>query len=327
MDMKLNVYTFKMANRVGLSTFILAASLGGAGFACAQTVPATDALPSGYDQVDCTKSSVDYMNDPSLNEAEKLARMDQALQRSLNKFDECAIARKPENTSHQDQAQKNKADQAGTASAASNADKTSEAASGQAQGQSGAPPSQSPQTQNGTQAAQPQKQSSGTWSNPDAAPDANNATDKATETGQPGTVASRPGSGLSGTESGDQASPDANPEPALQGGSLSSSDMSGTESKPVQSTAIPGGGNSRDNTTQSGAADVEQRGGYGKASGNSPYDKNLNNGKLPEDIPPADNDSVLEAQIRQAAINEKDPVVQKRLWNEYRKYKGLPTIE
>ena len=35
-------------------------------------------------------------------------------------------------------------------------------------------------------------------------------------------------------------------------------------------------------------------------------DKFSDNGKLPEDIPPADNDSVVEAQLRQAAIAEKD---------------------
>jgi len=52
----------------------------------------------------------------------------------------------------------------------------------------------------------------------------------------------------------------------------------------------------------------------------------LNNGKIPDDIPPADNDSVLEEQIRQAAINETDPVIREKLWNEYRKYKGLPVV-
>ena len=46
-------------------------------------------------------------------------------------------------------------------------------------------------------------------------------------------------------------------------------------------------------------------------------------GKIPEDIPSADNDSVLQAQIRQAAMNETDPETRKKLWNEYRKYKGL----
>lgn len=50
----------------------------------------------------------------------------------------------------------------------------------------------------------------------------------------------------------------------------------------------------------------------------------LGSGKIPDDIPPADNDSVLEEQIRQAAINETDPVIKEKLWNEYRKYKGLP---
>jgi len=48
---------------------------------------------------------------------------------------------------------------------------------------------------------------------------------------------------------------------------------------------------------------------------------------IPEDIPQDDNDSILEEQIRLAAINEKDPVKKKRLWNEYRKYKGLPQKE
>ena len=47
------------------------------------------------------------------------------------------------------------------------------------------------------------------------------------------------------------------------------------------------------------------------------------NGKLPDDIPSADNDSVLAAQIRRAAENETDPTKREQLWNEYRKYKGL----
>ena len=51
------------------------------------------------------------------------------------------------------------------------------------------------------------------------------------------------------------------------------------------------------------------------------------NGMIPEDIPQDDNDSVLEEQIRLAAMSEKDPEKKKRLWNEYRKYKGLPKKE
>ena len=47
------------------------------------------------------------------------------------------------------------------------------------------------------------------------------------------------------------------------------------------------------------------------------------NGKQPDDIPSANNDSALAAQIRRAAVNETDPIKKKLLWDEYRKYKGL----
>lgn len=47
-------------------------------------------------------------------------------------------------------------------------------------------------------------------------------------------------------------------------------------------------------------------------------------GKIPDDIPGPDNDSVLAAQIRRAAMEETDPRLQAELWNEYRRYKGLP---
>lgn len=47
------------------------------------------------------------------------------------------------------------------------------------------------------------------------------------------------------------------------------------------------------------------------------------NGSIPEDIPPAENDDAIAAQIRIAAEAETDPEVRKKLWNEYRKYKGM----
>ncbi len=53
--------------------------------------------------------------------------------------------------------------------------------------------------------------------------------------------------------------------------------------------------------------------------------KNLgSNGKIPEDIPIDNNDDVLAQQIKNAALSEKDPEKQKKIWNEYRKYKNLP---
>ena len=56
-------------------------------------------------------------------------------------------------------------------------------------------------------------------------------------------------------------------------------------------------------------------------------DQRLTNGKIPDDIPKADNDSAFEVQIRAAAMAETYPDTQKNLWNEYRRYKGLPEQE
>ena len=56
-------------------------------------------------------------------------------------------------------------------------------------------------------------------------------------------------------------------------------------------------------------------------------DPRLTNGKIPDDIPNAGNDSVFEAQIRAAAMAETDPDIQKNLWNEYRRFKGLTEQE
>ena len=56
-----------------------------------------------------------------------------------------------------------------------------------------------------------------------------------------------------------------------------------------------------------------------------PPDSGPGSGDVPDDIPAPDNDSVLEAQIRRAAMEETDPRARAELWNEYRKYKGLPT--
>ena len=50
----------------------------------------------------------------------------------------------------------------------------------------------------------------------------------------------------------------------------------------------------------------------------------LDNGKLPEDIPSVDNDDIIAQQIREAAVAETDPDKQAKLWNEYRRYKGIP---
>ena len=56
-------------------------------------------------------------------------------------------------------------------------------------------------------------------------------------------------------------------------------------------------------------------------------DSSAPNGKAPDDIPPAENDDIIAKQFRQAAVEETDPEAQAKLWNEYRRYKGLPVKE
>lgn len=106
-------------------------------------------------------------------------------------------------------------------------------------------------------------------------------------------------------------------------GSDASSDMTGTEPPLSHDSAANSGGTAQPGMAAAGRTDRETTSGGGTPRIRS---ATVTNGKAPEDIPPAENDSALEAQIRQAAINEKDPNIKAKLWNEYRKYKGLPLV-
>lgn len=92
------------------------------------------------------------------------------------------------------------------------------------------------------------------------------------------------------------------------GASAASESLQGTEpeamEEPVSSSASAGS----EETTGSGAT-----GPHAAAT----------NGRIPEDIPPAENDDAIAAQIRLAAEAESDPETREKLWNEYRKYKEM----
>ena len=106
-------------------------------------------------------------------------------------------------------------------------------------------------------------------------------------------------------------------EGAPVGESVASSTLSGTESPKV--------GSSAEDNSKVEKSDVSSA-SQSENNENSMNKRNIlaGNGKFPEDIPSADNDGALAAQIRYAAENETDPVKKAQLWNEYRKYKGLP---
>jgi hypothetical protein len=200
-------------------SMIGAFGLMAADFSYAQSKPEAKKTIVQSMSFDCTDVSVDYKNNPTLTDDEKLALMDQALLKSLSKFDNCQRS------------------QTNAAAAASSA------------------------------------------------------------------------GGSVGTSESEQG-----------GGSVATSDMTGQEA-PKMNEGGTGQSSSAAWPHPTAQKEGEKIEGPAGASGQS---ASASNGKLPEDIPPADNDSVLEAQIRQAAINETDPEIKAKLWNEYRKYKGLP---
>ena len=99
--------------------------------------------------------------------------------------------------------------------------------------------------------------------------------------------------------------------------SVASSTMSGTEAPKNVSTP--------EDTEVIESDNIQSLQDKNETVGKTRENIKQSNGKLPEDIPSARNDDALAAQIRYAAENETDPVKRKQLWNEYRKYKGLPT--
>jgi hypothetical protein len=44
--------------------------------------------------------------------------------------------------------------------------------------------------------------------------------------------------------------------------------------------------------------------------------------QVPDDIPDARDDDIIARQLREAAMNETDPELREKLWEEYRRYKG-----
>lgn len=123
--------------------------------------------------------------------------------------------------------------------------------------------------------------------------------------------------GANGNSSGtgdtaDTADTAASSEGDATSGSVASSTMSGTE--------LPATENKVEEEPEISSTVVQTTNNE-----NGKYEGGISNtnGKIPDDIPSADNDSVLAAQIRRAAENETDSIKREQLWDEYRKYKGL----
>lgn len=123
------------------------------------------------------------------------------------------------------------------------------------------------------------------------------------------------GRGADGTQAGAGSAADNGKSKS----SSASSDMSGTQVPAAQETSTGSSSDILSNKTETNTAPGEKN-----TQGHIQNKSVRGSGKIPDDIPEVDNDSILEAQIRQAAMDETDPVIKAKLWNEYRKYKGLP---
>ena len=98
-----------------------------------------------------------------------------------------------------------------------------------------------------------------------------------------------------------------------------------------------GGGSTEDADVDVDAASQEQRGGTGGSPDAPPEDSapaspeatidgdptatDLN-GRVPGDVGDGRDDDIVARQLREAAMQEKDPALRERLWDEYRTYKS-----
>lgn len=245
---------------------------------------------------ECKEIEVLFKDDPSLTREERVKAMDKALARSLGRYDEC---------------QRILSQGGGAGSSAGG-------------GQGGAGSGKPGNGQEGTDAAD---QSGNGKEGADAS-------GQAAEGKEGADASERPGEEKKG--SGDSPPTGAGRRGQLVGEapnpvkSVATSDISG----PMKSSGQLPGANGQGADGDRKDEDPEQEQGGASPQGDlagkpgsregQPAAVAHSNGKIPEDIPSADNDSVLERQIREAAMREKDPAVQAKLWNEYRRYKGLP---
>lgn len=284
-----------------MSDWLSRSSLIAIGFALVLAAPAGAQSTSEG----CGESQIDYADEAGLTPEEKIARMDQALTRSLNRYDECQDEPEVEEEKSEKDANANPdAGQAGGTEGGAAADAASDAEGS-------------------------------------AAADANS---NAAGEGEGSSASTTTAVGdISGDDPGAEQPPVTPPLAGLPSVSPSSAGREGPDSGSASASGLEGDGDSvearpgsRSQASSDIAGDERELPPAQQAGAAAEGDERvatrstpsvMRNGKLPEDIPASDNDSILEAQIRQAAVGEKDPELKKKLWNEYRKYKGLPQVK
>ncbi|MDA0789204.1 MAG: hypothetical protein O2780_07075 [Proteobacteria bacterium] len=93
---------------------------------------------------------------------------------------------------------------------------------------------------------------------------------------------------------------------------------------PNAGTVIMGGGvDESDEEPEAGDEDQQVVAQQGRmAEGGEPPQDITTVSQIPQDIPDPQGDDIVAKQLREAAIAERDPELQEKLWEEYRKYKA-----
>jgi len=135
---------------------------------------------------------------------------------------------------------------------------------------------------------------------------------------------------LNPTGGGSSGSP--SNEPLFEEGDLGEEGGSG-ENQSVAQRAASGSqsGSEQSQSQNSAASGGSSGGGAGAQEGNREAGATSTGGvegggeeiiPIPDDVGDGRNDDIVLRQIREAALNERDPVLREKLWDEYRRIKG-----
>lgn len=96
-----------------------------------------------------------------------------------------------------------------------------------------------------------------------------------------------------------------------------------SEAQPVSTGGSSAAGTTGNEYGRGSVASSGYGGGIGGGTGASQIPQDTAKYPPPADIPSGDDDDVVARQLREAAMREPDPAVREKLWDEYRKYKGI----
>ncbi|MGB5400529.1 MAG: hypothetical protein WBO71_09955, partial [Thermoanaerobaculia bacterium] len=71
-----------------------------------------------------------------------------------------------------------------------------------------------------------------------------------------------------------------------------------------------------------GEGTSEEESGEGSSARSGSAGGGSGGGRVPPDIPDGSDDDIVARQLREAAMNEDDPELREKLWDEYREYKA-----